>query len=48
MDQQVRPIDANALYDNKPYLIDAYKTEWFQVECTDGKTYVLIKKKKSI
>lgn len=32
-------------FDSKPYLIDAYKTEWFQIECTDGKTYVLIKKK---
>ena len=27
------------------YLIDASKTEWYQIQCTDGNTYVLIKKK---
>lgn len=27
------------------YLIDADKTEWFQIKCTDGGTYVLIKQK---
>lgn len=27
------------------YLIDASQTEWFQITCSDGGTYVLIKQK---
>ena len=27
------------------YLIDAEQTEWFQIKCSSGNTYVLIKEK---